>query len=62
MLAVIRRQPAVTAPATIAVITGPTMLGRLTLQGRVPDAVGHAMSHPFVGIPVAVLAAAAVRW
>ncbi len=62
MLAVVVGRPAVTVAATIAVIAVLMMLGGLALQGRVPDAVGHAASHAFVGIPVALLVAAAVRW
>lgn len=62
MLAVVMRRPPVTAAATVGVIAVLMTLGGLTLEGRVPDAVGHALSHAFVAIPVAALTAAAVRW
>lgn len=54
-------RPGLSVAATIVTIAVLVTLGGLTIGDLVPPAVGHALSHAFVGIPVAVLAYAAVR-
>lgn len=52
-----------TVAATAVVITVLMTAGEPLLGERLPDAVGHAVSHLFVGVPLGVLAyAAARRW
>lgn len=56
-------RPVMTVAATIIVITVLMTAGEPLLGERLPDAVAHALSHLFVGVPLGALAyAAARRW
>ncbi len=60
-LTTVLSRPVVGVLAAIAVIALLTMVGSAAGGDRLPDPVGHALSHLFVGAPLGVLLIAALR-
>lgn len=57
----VRHRPVLGLLAAVATIAVLVAVGG-TLAPRLPDAVGHGLSHALVGLPLAVLLFAALRW
>ncbi|MBW3577618.1 MAG: hypothetical protein KY462_07770 [Actinobacteria bacterium] len=58
----IRRRPALSVLAAIGTIALLMSIGGVAGADRLPEAVGHAMSHLSVGLPLALLLIAALHW
>lgn len=58
----IRRRPALGVLAAVSTIAVLMSVGGVAGANRLPDAVGHALSHLSVGVPLGLLVVAALRW
>lgn len=62
LLASVRSRPARGVITTIAAIAVLMSVGNLAGANRLPDAVGHALSHLSAGVPLGLLLIATLRW